>query len=318
MRHATAPDIASPLAPSAAIAPSDKGYLLHGQRMTAPTLAPGLHIVATPIGNLGDITLRALATMAAADRIVCEDTRVTSRLTQHFGMNASLIAYNDHNAPRVRPQILDALARGEAVVLVSDAGTPLVSDPGYKLVRAAIEAGVVVHALPGPCAAIAALAVAGLPTDRFFFEGFLPAKDGARASRLAELKAIPATLIFYETGPRLVDSLAAMATVLGDRSAVVARELTKLHETVYRGTLVSLATDFGLADEPRGEIAVVVGPPLEERATAEDLDGALATALGTLSVKDAAASVAARLGLPRRDVYARAVELAAARRAGQP
>jgi 16S rRNA (cytidine1402-2'-O)-methyltransferase len=293
-------------------------YILNGQRIPAPTLTPGLHIVATPIGNLGDMTLRALATMAGADRIICEDTRVTARLTQHFGIEASLTAYNDHNAPRVRPQIIQDLEQGGAIVLVSDAGTPLISDPGYKLVRAAIAAGVAIHTTPGPCAAIAALAVAGLPTDRFFFEGFLPPKDGARASRLAELKSVPATLVFYETGPRLADSLAAMATALGDRAGTVARELTKFHETVYRGTLVSLATDFGVADEPRGEIVIVVGPPVDEPATAEDLDGALGAALGSLSVKDAAASVAARLGLPRRDVYARAVELAAARRVATP
>ncbi len=293
-------------------------YILNGQRIPAPRLTPGLHIVATPIGNLGDMTLRALATMAGADRIICEDTRVTARLTQHFGIDASLTAYNDHNAPRVRPQILQDIENGGALVLVSDAGTPLISDPGYKLVRAAIAAGIAIHTTPGPCAAIAALAVAGLPTDRFFFEGFLPPKDGARASRLAELKAVPATLVFYETGPRLADSLAAMATALGDRAATVARELTKFHETVYRGTLVSLATDFGVADEPRGEIVIVVGPPVDEPATAEDLDGALGAALASLSVKDAAASVAARLGLPRRDVYARAVELAAARRVATP
>lgn len=299
-------------------APAGRHYLLHGQKLQAPLLAPGLHVVATPIGNLGDVTLRALTTLAAADLVVCEDTRVTSRLTQHYGINASLQAYNDHNAPRVRPQILARLAAGEAVALVSDAGTPMISDPGYKLVREAIEAGVTVTTLPGPSAALAALTVAGLPTDRFFFEGFLPARDGARANRLAELKSIPATLVFYESGPRLAESLAAMATTLGDRSAVVARELTKTFETVYRGTLVSLATEFGIGSDPRGEIVVIVGPPVEEKATSDDIDASLTTALATLSVKDAAASIAARLGLPRRDVYARAVELAAARRAGTP
>ena len=298
--------------------PAGRHYLLHGQKLQAPHLAPGLHVVATPIGNLGDVTLRALTTLAAADLIVCEDTRVTSRLTQHYGINASLQAYNDHNAPRVRPQILARLAAGEAVALVSDAGTPMISDPGYKLVREAIEAGVAVTTLPGPSAALAALTVAGLPTDRFFFEGFLPARDGARANRLAELKSIPATLVFYESGPRLAESLAAMATTLGDRGAVVARELTKTFETVYRGTLVSLATEFGTGNDPRGEIVVIVGPPVEEKATSDDMDASLTTALATLSVKDAAASVASRLGLPRRDVYARAVELAAARRAGMP
>lgn len=297
---------------------STQNYLLHGQRLAAPSLLPGLHVVATPIGNLSDITLRALTTLAAADLIVCEDTRVTSRLTNHYGIAAQLLAYNDHNAPRVRPQILERLASGQGVALVSDAGTPMVSDPGFKLVREAVEAGVAVYAAPGPSAALAALTVAGLPTDRFFFEGFLPNKDGARSNRLAELKSIPATLIFYESGPRLADSLAAMATALGDRAAAVARELTKAYETVYRGTLVSLATDFALADEPRGEIVVVVGPPVEEPASADDIEASLAAALETLSVKDAAAAVSARLGLPKRDVYARAVELAAARRGRLP
>lgn len=299
---------------SPTIVGAEHSYLLHGQRLAAPSLLPGLHVVATPIGNLQDITLRALTTLAAADLIVCEDTRVTSRLTNHYGISAQLLAYNDHNAPRVRPQILERLTSGQGVALVSDAGTPMVSDPGFKLVREAIEADIPVFAAPGPSAALAALAVAGLPTDSFFFEGFLPNKDGARVNRLAELKTIPATLIFYESGPRLADSLAAMATALGDRAATVARELTKAYETVYRGTLVSLATDFAIADEPRGEIVVVVGPPVEEPASADDIEASLAAALETLSVKDAAAAVSARLGLPKRDVYARAVEMASERR----
>jgi 16S rRNA (cytidine1402-2'-O)-methyltransferase len=299
---------------SPSIITAERSYLLHGQRLSAPSMIPGLHVVATPIGNLSDITLRALTTLAAADLIVCEDTRVTSRLTNHYGIDAHLLAYNDHNAPRVRPQILERLTSGQGVALVSDAGTPMVSDPGFKLVREAVEAGVAVFSAPGPSAALAALTVAGLPTDRFFFEGFLPNKDGARSNRLAELKTIPATLIFYESGPRLADSLAAMATALGDRAATVARELTKAYETVYRGTLVSLATDFAIADEPRGEIVVVVGPPVEEPASADDIEASLAAALDTLSVKDAAAAVAARLGLPKRDVYARAVEMASERR----
>jgi 16S rRNA (cytidine1402-2'-O)-methyltransferase len=296
-------------------ADAHRAYLLHGARLTAPALQPGLHVVSTPIGNLADVTLRALTTLAAADLVVCEDTRITSRLTNHYGIGASLLPYNDHNAPRMRPQILERLAAGQAVALVSDAGTPMVSDPGYKLVRDAVEAGIAVYSAPGASAALAALTVAGLPTDRFFFEGFLPAKDGARANRLVELKAIPATLVFFESGPRLADSLAAMATLLGDRAATVARELTKAYETVYRGTLVSLATDFAIADEPRGEIVVVVGPPVEEMPSADEMDASLDKALDTLSVKDAAAAVSARLGLPRRDVYARAVEMAAARRA---
>jgi 16S rRNA (cytidine1402-2'-O)-methyltransferase len=297
---------------------TERTYLVHGQRLPAPSPIPGLHVVATPIGNLGDVTLRALATLAGADLIVCEDTRVTARLTNHYGIGAPLLAYNDHNAPRVRPQILNRLTSGQTVALVSDAGTPMVSDPGFKLVREAIEAGVTVFSAPGASAALAALTLAGLPTDSFFFEGFLPARDGARVNRLAELKTIPATLIFYESGPRIADSLAAMATALGDRSATVARELTKAFETVYRGTLVSLATDFALADDPKGEIVVVVGPPVEEPASEDEMEASLAVALNSLSVKDAATTVATRLGLPRRDVYARAVEMAAERRSRAP
>jgi 16S rRNA (cytidine1402-2'-O)-methyltransferase len=291
-----------------------RAYLLHGQRLVAPALQPGLHVVSTPIGNLADVTLRALTTLAAADLVVCEDTRVTSRLTRHYGIGATLLSYNDHNASRVRPDILGRLASGEAVALVSDAGTPMVSDPGYKLVRDAVEQGVAVYSAPGASAALAALTVAGLPTDRFFFEGFLPPKDGARAARLVELRSVPATLVFYESGPRLAASLASMAAALGDRPATVARELTKVFETVYRGSLASLASQFAAADEPRGEIVVVVGPPAAEQASADDIDRSLQQALEQLSVKDAAASVALRLGLPRRDVYARAIELAAARR----
>ena len=292
-----------------------RGYMLQGQRLVAPTLQPGLHVVSTPIGNLADVTLRALTTLASADVVVCEDTRVTSRLTNHYGIGASLVAYNDHNGPRVRPQIVERLLAGQAVALVSDAGTPMVSDPGYKLVRDAIEAGAAVYSAPGASAALAALTVAGLPTDSFFFEGFLPPKEGARAARLAQIRTIPATLVFYESGPRLADSLATMATALGDRPATVARELTKAFETVYRGTLASLAAEFGdAALPPRGEIVIVVGPPPEAEPSGSDLDAALEDALGRLSVKDAAAMVAARLGLPRREVYARAIEVAAARR----
>jgi 16S rRNA (cytidine1402-2'-O)-methyltransferase len=292
-----------------------RAYALHGQRLAAPPLAPGLHVVSTPIGNLADVTLRALTTLAAADLVVCEDTRVTGRLTSHYGIATSLIAYNDHNAPRMRPQILARLFAGEAVALVSDAGTPMVSDPGYKLVREAIEAGIAVYSAPGASAALAALTVAGLPTDRFFFEGFLPAKAGARANRLDALKKVPATLVFFESGPRLAVSLAAMASVLGERPATVARELTKTFETIYRGSLASLAAQFAEAGAPKGEIVVVVGPPAEEKVSATQLETFLEAALATLSVKDAAQSVSVRLGLPRRDVYARAVEMATARRA---
>ena len=226
-------------------------------------LAPGLHVVSTPIGNLGDITLRALEVLAGADLIACEDTRVTRKLLDRYGIATSLTPYHDHNAAEARPRLLARLAEGAAIALVSDAGTPLVSDPGYKLVRAVREAGHAVTVVPGASAALAALAVAGLPTDRFFFEGFLPAKSGQRRARIAELARIPATLILYETGPRLAAALADLAQGLGPREAAVCRELTKLHEEVRRGALAALAQDYATADEPRGEIVLVIAPPTE-------------------------------------------------------
>ena len=232
-----------------------------GQAIEAPALAPGLHLVATPIGNLRDTTLRALEVLAAADVIACEDTRVTRKLIDHYGITTPLTPYHDHNAAEARPKLIARLAAGDAVALVSDAGTPLVSDPGFKLVRAAHEAGHAVTAVPGASAALAALAVAGLPTDRFFFEGFLPAKSGQRQARIAELARIPATLVLFETGPRLAAALADLAEGLGPREAAVCRELTKLHEEVRRGDLAALAAHYEAADEPRGEIVLVIAPP---------------------------------------------------------
>ncbi|MBX6322570.1 MAG: 16S rRNA (cytidine(1402)-2'-O)-methyltransferase [Rhodospirillaceae bacterium] len=271
-----------------------------------------LMLVATPIGHAQDITLRALAALREADAIACEDTRVTARLLAVHGIARPLLAYHEHNAARMRPLILERLARGQTVALVSDAGTPLVSDPGYKLVRAAIDAGMAVTALPGPSAVLAALLVSGLPSDRFLFAGFLPARAAARRTTLHELAAVPATLVLFESPNRLADSLADMAAVLGPRPAAVARELTKLFEEVRRGPLPELAAHYAAADPPRGEVAVVVGPPAAAAAAADDaaLDAALTEALAHMSVRDAAAAVAAASGRPRRAVYARALALA--------
>ena len=235
----------APAAPAARL-PRDRGarsYVLQGQQVTAPALAPGLHLVATPIGNLRDITVRALEVLAAADLIACEDTRVTRKLVDHYAIATPLTPYHDHNAAEARPRLLARLAEGAAVALVSDAGTPLVSDPGYKLVRAAREQGASVTAAPGASAVLAALMVSALPTDRFFFEGFLSAKEAARRARIAELNRIPATLVLFETGPRLAAALADLAEGLGPREAAICRELTKLYEEVRRGDLPTLARE---------------------------------------------------------------------------
>ena len=290
-------------------AESRPAYWIDGTRLEAPRLEPGLYIVATPIGNLGDMTLRGLATLAAADAVACEDTRTTRVLFERFGLRSRLVAYHEHNADKMRPRILDMLAEGKAVALVSDAGTPLVSDPGYRLVAEAAAAGHAVVPIPGASAMLAALVTAGLPTDTFLFLGFLPVKAGQRRRRLEEIGRIPATLVVYEAPHRLVECLADMVEILGvDRPATVARELTKRFETVRRGTLGTLHDEFAAADAIRGEIVVVVGPPAT--ATVEiDIDAALAEALSRLSVKDAAEEVAKIAGKPRREVYARALEL---------
>ena len=271
-------------------------------------LAPGLYVVATPIGNLRDITLRALDVLAKADLVLAEDTRVTGKLLQAFGLSAKLERHDEHGAERARPKALAVLADGGRVALVSDAGTPLVSDPGYRLVREAAEAGYPVFPIPGASALLAGLSVAGLPTDRFLFAGFPPPKSAARRTFLEELAGIRATLVFFEGGSRLADSLADMAAVLGDREAVVCRELTKLYETVIRGRLSELAADPRF-EAPKGELVVLVGPGRETQATAADADTALADALTRLKPADAAAEVAKALGLPRRDLYRRALEL---------
>src|SRR5215470_10349058 len=241
-----------------------KRYWLAGQAVPAPPLPRGLYIVATPIGHLGDVTLRALETLAAADLIACEDTRVTARLLERYGIRTPLTPYHDHNAETARPKILARIRDGAAVALVSDAGTPLVSDPGYRLVRAVLDMGAAVTAVPGASAVLAALGVAGLPTDRFFFEGFLPPKDAARRARIAELARIPATLVLFETGPRIAATLADLAEGLGDRDAAICRELTKLHEEVRRGALAALAAHYAAGGETRGEFVVVVAPGAAE------------------------------------------------------
>ena len=272
---------------------------------------PGLHIVATPIGNLGDITLRAIETLREVDLIACEDTRTTGVLLARHGISTRTTPYHEHNAERVRPGLIEKLAAGRRIALVSDAGTPLVSDPGYKLVCAAIEAGVAVSTCPGPSAVLAALTLSGLPSDRFFFAGFLPARGAARRTALAELAPIKATLIALEAPHRLSESLADMARVLGPRPAAVARELTKRFEEVRRGGLDELAAYYEEAGAPRGELVVVIGPPGEANAAPSDeaIDARLRTLLETSRVREAAAQLAAETGLKRRELYARALKL---------
>jgi len=272
---------------------------------------PGLYVVATPIGNLDDITLRALDLLGSVDRIACEDTRHTRILLDRHGIEARLIPYHEHNAEQMMPNIMARLAHGETVALVSDAGTPLISDPGYKLVRRAIQSGIYVTALPGPSAALAALTLSGLPSDRFLFTGFLPPKTAARRKALRNLAAVDATLIFFESPRRLVASLADMAAELGMRGGAVARELTKLHEQLRYGDLSELATHYAEAGAPKGEVTLVIGPPRTPEAPGNDeIDARLKKLLQTKSVRDSAAKLAAEIGLPRRDLYQRAVRLA--------
>ncbi len=282
-----------------------------GQPVAAGKAKPGLYLVATPIGNLGDISLRALETLAAADWIACEDTRVTRKLTERYGIATPLMAYHEHNAAEALPKIIARLEDGQAVALVSDAGTPLISDPGYRLVRAAVEAGHAVTAVPGASAVLVALSLAGLPTDRFFFEGFLPPKQGARQKRIAELAVIPATLVLFESGPRLAASLADLSAGLGQRAASVCRELTKLHEEIRRGDLAGLANDYAEGRETRGEIVIIIASPPPRHDTADtEVDELLRNAMSRVSVKDAVGEVALATGRARRDVYQRALELA--------
>ena len=283
-------------------------YAPFGVSMEAGKVPAGLYVVATPIGNLGDITLRALEILAGADVIACEDTRVTRKLTERYGITTPLTPYHEHNAAEARPKLLSRLDQGQSIALVSDAGTPLISDPGYKLVRASRKAGYQVTALPGPSAVLAALTVSGLPTDRFFFEGFLPPKQAARQKRIATLANIPATLVLFEGGSRLSSTLADLAAILGPRATAICRELTKLHEEVRYENLDVLARRYANGAEIRGEFVVLVAPPTEEQH-ADDIDALLKRALSRVSVKDAVGEVAVATGRPRREIYKRALDL---------
>jgi 16S rRNA (cytidine1402-2'-O)-methyltransferase len=291
--------------------PSERTFSLAGHVLTAPKAVPGLYLVATPIGNLGDITLRALETLAGVDIIACEDTRITRRLTERYAITALLKPYHEHNAALARPKILEKLAQGASIALVSDAGTPLISDPGFKLVREVCAAGHQVIAMPGPSSVLSALSVAALPTDRFFFEGFLPPRQTARRARLAELARIDATLVMFESGNRVQDTLRDLAGIMGGRDAAICREMTKLHEEIQRAPVTELAK---AADrlETRGEFVLVIGPPAAgaQVMTADALDDLLRGQLQRDSVKDAVAHAVELSGRPRREIYARALELA--------
>lgn len=272
---------------------------------------PGLYLVATPIGNARDITLRALDVLRSADLIACEDTRVTAKLLAIYGIRATTIAYHDHNAERMRPQILQALRQGQIVALVSDAGTPLIADPGYRLVREVAAAGLPVTALPGASAVLAALSLSGLPTDRFLFAGFLPERAAERRRVLGELATVQASLVFFESPRRLDDSLQDALQMLGDRPAAMGRELTKKFEEVRRGTLSELAGHYKDIEAPKGEVVLVIGPPLAEASIVDDaaIDAALKAALQSSTLKQAVADVAAATGAARKLVYARALRL---------
>ncbi|MCZ6763391.1 MAG: 16S rRNA (cytidine(1402)-2'-O)-methyltransferase [Alphaproteobacteria bacterium] len=281
-------------------------------------LDPGLYIVATPIGNLGDMSARATDTLRAADIIACEDTRVTGKLLAAHDIETGMIAYHEHNAPRIRPQLLRRLGQGAAIALVSDAGTPLISDPGYKLVRSAIDEGVTVTALPGPSAVLGALVVSGLPAETFTFLGFLPARAASRRTAIEDASGLATALVFYESARRLGPCLADLAGILGDRDAAIVRELTKLHEEVRRGRLADLAAHYEAAGAPKGEVVIVVAPPgappgTDAGAVATDTDMAraqlLALATEHLSLRDAVDLVAQATGVKRRDVYRAALDL---------
>ena len=294
---------------------SDRTFSIGGQVLAAPKAAPGLHLVATPIGNLADITLRALETLAGVDIIACEDTRITRRLTERYAIAAELQPYHEHNAAQARPKILAQLAHGASIALVSDAGTPLISDPGFKLVREVCAVGLRVIAVPGPSSVLTALSVAALPTDRFFFEGFLPSKEHARRTRLNELARIDSTLVMFESGNRVQETLQDLAAIMAGRDAAICRELTKLHEDIKRGSVAELAAGAETL-ETRGEFVLVVGPPPDDAGVmGEDaLDELLRGQLAQGSVKDAVAHAVELSGRPRREVYARALELAKATR----
>ncbi len=298
------PDSGARAAPAAAkslTAPAAR-VLAEMTRILAEPLQPGLYLVATPIGNLADLSLRAVSLLARADVIYCEDTRHSRTLTGHYGLTTHLTPYHEHNGARERPKILSQLAQGRRIALISDAGTPLISDPGYKLVREALDAGHRVESIPGASAALTALTASGLPTDAFFFAGFLPPRSAARRTRAAELKAVPSTLIFYEAPSRIPESLADLAAVLGPRPAALARELTKRFEHIARGTLETLAAS-SLAQEARGEYVILVGPPVLGDVTDDVIENSIRTALETLSLRDASKAVADDLGIAKSRAY---------------
>ncbi|MCP1198904.1 16S rRNA (cytidine(1402)-2'-O)-methyltransferase [Notoacmeibacter sp. MSK16QG-6] len=303
----------SQIEPSKGLHEKSRGcrYLIGGQSLAAPALPAALHLVATPIGNLSDITIRALEVLAAADIIACEDTRTSRVLLQRYGITGKLVAYHEHNAASAGPRLIEAIGDGQSVALISDAGTPLLSDPGYRLVDEAVQAGITVVPIPGPSAALAALTASGLPTDAFFFAGFLPPKLKARADRLVELREIPGSLVFYESPRRLPESLAAMSQALGKtRKACVGRELTKAFEEFRRGTLAELAAHYEEAGAPKGECVVCVGPPLPEAAIeGEALDELLRELAEALPTGKAAAEAARRTGRAKNDLYRRIVEM---------
>jgi 16S rRNA (cytidine1402-2'-O)-methyltransferase len=285
-------------------------YSIKGVVFEAESLAPGLHVTSTPIGHLADISLRAVNALAAADEILCEDTRVTGKLLQRYGINTRLVPYHDHNAAKLRPRILAELQAGKALVLVSDAGTPLVSDPGFKLARAVIEVGLPLHVIPGASAPLAALALSGLPSDRFMFCGFLPEKQGERRRLLSNLKSVPATLIFFESPRRIEAALADITETLGPRPVAVTRELTKICEEAVRGTAQEVAQRLGERETIKGEITLVVAPPLDEAPPEpEAIDKALLEASATKPAAKAAAEVAHRLGLTKKELYDRLLVL---------
>ncbi|MFN3546014.1 MAG: 16S rRNA (cytidine(1402)-2'-O)-methyltransferase [Mesorhizobium sp.] len=291
--------------------PESRTFLVHQTVIPARPLEPALYLVATPIGNLGDVTLRALETLAAVDIVACEDTRVSRVLLDRYGIRQKLTAYHEHNAQAAGPRLLADLAEGKAVALISDAGTPLVSDPGYRLVGEAIAAGFRVVPIPGASAVLAALTASGLPSDAFFFAGFLPAKDGQRRSRLEAVKAVPGTLVFYESPNRVADSLVAMRDVLGgEREAAVCRELTKTFEEIRRGSLDALAGHYADAPTPKGEIVVCVAPPGAAAADApEDVDRLLLSLAAEMPASKAAGEVARMTGRPKQELYRRLLEL---------
>ena len=286
-----------------------RSYLIGQAEFSARRLEPALYLVATPIGNLGDITIRALETLAAADVLACEDTRVTRVLLERYGIRRRTTAYHEHNAAEAGPKLVEAVLSGRSVALVSDAGTPLVSDPGFRLVGEVVEAGGRVVPIPGASALLAALTASGLPSDTFLFAGFLPVKAGQRKTRLEELRAVPATLVFYESPRRLADCLAVMAEVLGEREAAIGRELTKTFEEMRRGTLAALAQAYAGEDTPKGEVVICVAPPREAASTVEDVDALLLSLAGEMGASKAAGEAAKMTGARKADLYRRLMEL---------